>query len=124
MGRKESKFKISTEARDLLMKDTELSALVGERIYPCVAPEDTTDDYIIYFRDEYRIDDTKMGIYKQEATVAIVVISNDYDRSQDIAEKVFNVLQGRHGNTIYNLADSTEDYKDKKYYQFLIFKIT
>lgn len=118
-----TKFKISTDARAILMKDPDIQSKVAERIYPCVAPSDTTQDYIVYFRDAYGIDSTKMGIYSQVATVMFVVISSDYERSQEIAEAVFNALQGKHDGVSYNMDDSTEDYIDKKYFQFLLFKI-
>lgn len=124
MGRKDLKFKISTSARQILMHNEQVSTLVGSRIYPCVAPEDTDEDYIVYFRDAYGISDTKMGIYAQKADVVFTVISDDYERAQDIAEAVFNALNGQQGDTKYELKDSTEDYIDKKYTQILVFEIT
>ena len=128
MGRNNTKFNVSTLLRDRLLLNAALGEFVGQRIFPCVAPDGTNEDFIVYYRDEYGIDSTKMGIYSQKATVMMIVVSNKYSRSQHIAELVFETLQGTHNLGIYgemtiNLKDSTEDYIDKKYFQFLLFEI-
>ncbi|BEG98107.1 DUF3168 domain-containing protein [Bacteroides sedimenti] len=123
MALKSTKFRISSAARDILMADTTVRALIGSRIFPCVAPEDTDEDFILYYRDKYAVEQTKQGIYMQTATVMFAVVSNGYERSQEIAEAIFIALTESNTATRFELIDSTEDYSDKKYVQLLLFEI-
>lgn len=126
----DTKFLVCTEIRRLLLENTELSELVGNKIYPIIAPEGTTGDYIVYVRDQYSISRTKQGIYEQTCIVFISCISESYDTSQKLAEAVFNCLDGKYKITTENLVinsiemlDSTEDYADDVYIQTLEFSI-
>lgn len=124
MGAK-SKFRITNEIRAILLSNPKIVALIGNRIFPLVAPEGTTGDFIAYQRDEYSIDRTKMGIASQKCRVFINAVSEDYDRSQDLAVLIHETLEGIYTTpdmTIY-LEDSTEDYEDKKNIQILSFLI-
>lgn len=125
MGRAGSKISITNRVRNILLSSSEVRGYVGEKIFPLIAPEGTDGDFILYQRDQYRIDRTKMGICRQEAKVFINIVSANYDRSQQIAEAVFNCLDGEFGNpvTVIHLEDSTEDYTDGKYVQVLLFSI-
>lgn len=124
-GRSESKIKITREVRRILLDNVEIKALISEKIFPLYARENTNGDYILYTRDEYSIDYTKMGPLSQVCRIFINVISDDYDRGQDIAELVLSTLEGDHSNGLrIRLEDSTEDTTDKKYIQVLLFKIS
>jgi hypothetical protein len=121
----ESKFKITTKVRAALLAKSEISDIVGERIFPVVAPKNTKGDFIIYQRDEYSKDYTKQGIYEQSCRVYVNAISEDYDRSQELAYQINEALEGIHhdlGMDVY-LVDSTEDFEDNKYIQVLLFNI-
>jgi len=117
------KFGISTLLRNKLISDDTLNGLISNKVYPIVAPEGTEGNYVIYYRDRYSRDRTKVGIM-DTADVVFAVISDDYDTSQLIAETIDNVLDGYHSGigTVY-LKDSTEDLIDKKYTQILIYSI-
>ena len=120
----DSKFKITTTLRQILLADERLSKLIGSKIFPLIAPEDTEGDIVLYTRDEYSVINTKMGITTQVCKVYINVVSSDYDRGQDIAELIFGILQGDYSDGMkIQLVDSTEDYADKKYIQVLLFSI-
>ena len=121
----ESKFKITTKIRTALLAKSEISDMVGERVFPVVAPKDTIGDFIIYQRDEYSKDYTKMGISGQSCRVYVTAISDDYDRSQDLAYQINESLEGVHPdlNMEVKLVDSTEDFEDNKYIQVLLFDI-
>ena len=125
MGRAQSKFRVTTTIRNMLISSEDIKGYVGEKIFPLIAPEGTDGDFILYKRDQYRIDRTKMGICRQEAKVYINIVSSDYDRSQQIAESVFECLDGEWGNpaVVIHMEDSTEDYTDGKYIQILLFSI-
>ena len=121
----ESKFKITTKVRDALLAKSEISDMIDERIFPVVAPEKTKGDFIIYRRDEYSKDYTKMGVCEQSCRVYINAISEDYKRSQELAYQINEALEGKHidlGMDVY-LIDSTEDFGDNKYVQVLLFDI-
>ena len=121
----ESKFKVTTKVRKRLLDKAEITALVGTKIFPVVAPKDTEGDFIIYQRDEYSKDRTKMGIASQRCRVYVNAISEDYDRSQEIAYQINEGLEGKHLklNMDVKLIDSTEDFEDGKYIQVLLFEI-
>ena len=122
----ESKFKITTKVRAALLADPTISEMVaGVRVFPVVAPKDTPGDFIIYQRDEYSKDYTKMGISGQRCRVYVNAISDDYDRSQQMAYLINEALEGKHidNNMDIKLVDSTEDFEDSKYIQILLFDI-
>lgn len=120
----ENKFKVSTIIRNLLLQDENLNNLVSGNIFPLYAKENTKGDFILYKRDEYSIDYTKMGDSGHRCRIFVNVVSDDYDRSQDVAEKVYKVLHGDYSDGMkIRLIDSTEDTTDKKYIQVLLFSI-
>lgn len=119
-----SKFKITTALRHILLSDERFVNLVGDKVFPLFAPEGTEGDIVLYTRDEYSLDYSKMGITTQSCNVYINVVSSDYDRGQDIAELIFDILQGDFSDGMkIRMLDSTEDYADKKYIQVLLFSI-
>lgn len=130
-GKKNTKFGICKEVRKILLADETVHDLVGEKIYPIIAPEGTKGSFITYTRASYSTSSTKMGIYGQECEVGIACVSNSYDRSVEIAEAVFQALQGYHpiqkGDTVLNsleMSDSSEDFVDGDVYiQYLSFRI-
>ena len=116
-------FAITSTLRDLMLADSKIKTLVGSRIYPLLAPNGTEGDFIVYQRDGYAIDKTKMGIYLTQPMVYLNIVSEDYDRSQELAGLIFNCLVGKYDTMEISLEDSTEDITDKKYIQVLLFKI-
>ena len=100
-----------------------IAAIVGNRIYPGIAPEGTTGTFVVYERDSYEVLNSKMGIYLQEANIAYEVVSDTYDEGQTLAVLILENLQGRHNNLNFQVVDSAEYYTEKKYRQVLLFKI-
>lgn len=122
---KMNKLAITTEVRSILLTSKEISQMIGDKIFPIVAPDGTNGDFIIYQRDGYKQEYTKMGIARQIPIVFVNAISDDYDRSLQLASLIDETLSGRFSNPkmIIKLEDSTEDYADKKYFQILQFSI-
>lgn len=123
-----TKFKITTDIRKMLLNNTGLTAYVENRIYPIIAPENTTGDTILYYREQYSRGQNQMGPYGDTCQVMLIVISDNYDKSTEIVELINNIVEGTHkdssGNTYKcNLKDSTEDFEDQKYIQVLLFEI-
>lgn len=120
----ENKFKIASVIRDLLLQDDSVKELVANKIYPLYAPEKTVGDFVLFKRDEYSIDRIKMGVSGARCRIFVNAISEDYDRSQEIAERVYKALDGDYSDGMkIKLIDSTEDTIDKKYIQVLLFSI-
>ena len=121
----ESKFKITTKVRAALLDKAEIADMIGNQVFPVVAPKDTNGDFIVYQRDEYSKEYTKMGISEQQCRVYVNAISEDYDRSQELAYQINEGLEGFHPDLKMDvrLIDSTEDFEDGKYIQVLLFDI-
>lgn len=118
-----SKFKAGTLIRNILKSNLEILGMVGDNILPLVAPKSTAGDIIIYWRDKYSKEYSNMGVASQKCEVNVVAISDDYDRSQDLAELINDSLEGTHGDYRIRLSDSTEGFEDGKYIQVLVFSI-
>ena len=121
----ESKFKITTEIRGILLDEPKLTSIVGEKIFPIKAPKDTPGDFILYQRDEYSKEYNKMAITSQTCKVFVTAISEDYDKSQELAYQINECLEGVFDDPdmAIKLIDSTEDYEDGKFIQVLLFEI-
>lgn len=120
-----NKFKITTEVRGILMSDPEIQKKVDKKIFPLVADTDTEGDFIVYQRDGYKQEYTKMGVARQIPIVFVNAVSSDYDKSQELAGLIYEALEGSFTDpemTIH-LEDSTEAYEDGKYIQVLQFSI-
>lgn len=124
MGRADKKFKAIKEIFSLLSNDPTIQTFVGDKIYPLVAPQDVEGDFIALRRDGYRRQDTKMGVAIQQSVFYVFVISEDYDRSLDIADVVYDVLEGDHPRDLrIRMDDYTEEYVDQKFIQVLRFNL-
>lgn len=130
MGLADNKIKITTTVRQILLDDDTTMSYVGEKIFPVVAPKDTIGDFILYQRDGYSKERTNMGIASQKPMVYINVWSEDYDRSQEIASHLNDLLDNDFiaddnpdQSISIRLIDSSEDYEDNKYIQILLFEI-
>jgi hypothetical protein len=121
------KWDIGNFIRTLLLEDDEIRERVGNHIYPIVAAENTVGDFIVYSRQNYSKSIDKMGVYEDIAKEAVVVVSDNYDRSIELAELIDNALTGTHrsGECKFDimLDDSTETFDDNKYIQTLLFTI-
>lgn len=131
-GRNDTKFRICTPIRDLLLADNEVKAIVGDRIYPIIAPAGTQGSFITYARSQYSIHKTNMQIYQHDCYVLLCCVSHSYDESQDLAEKAYKALQGLYKyndkkgliiNSV-DLEDSYEDAAEDVFVQMLKLKIS
>lgn len=120
-----NKLAITTEVRGILLETEEITSLIGQKVFPVVAPMNTEGDFIIYQRDGNKQEYTKMGVARQIPTVFVNAVSDDYERSLQLASLIYEALEGSFSNpdmTIH-LEDSTEDYSDGKYFQVLQFSV-
>lgn len=119
-------FGITKEIRSILLNSGDITSIIGDKVFPLIAPENTNGDYIVYQRDGYKQDYTKMGVASQSPIVFVTAVSEDYDRSNQLAGIIYETLSGdfKDPDISISLEDSTEDFIDKKYIQVLDFIIT
>lgn len=117
-------FTVTNDVREILMRSEEIKQLIGTKIFPIIAPENTDGDFICYQRDGYKGVQSKFGLATQEPLVFVNVVSEDYDRSQQIASAVCDALEGIYEDLRITLEDSSEDYEDDKYIQIMLFSIS
>lgn len=108
----------------LLSASQTIQNLVGDKIYPLINTDETDGDFIAYQRAGYQRLDTNMAT-ASKATFFMTVVSTTYDRSLEIAEVVYNTLEGDHSqyDLRIKLVDYEEDYIDKKFVQILKFTL-
>lgn len=118
-------FKITAEIRSILLQNEEIKSIVGEKVFPIMAPEDTDGDFIVYQRDELKQEYTKMGVASQVSVLYLTAVSESYVRSNSLASLIYDTLSGdfRDPDMHIQLEDSTEDFIDKKFIQVLQFSI-
>lgn len=114
--------------REILLSFEEVVDLVGEHIYPCIAPEDTQGHFYVYNRTEYTRNYDKFGLTADKATIVLRAVSDDYDTSVTMAEYADAILSGEHTaddgiKITFRLVDSKEGFDDFKYYQDLFFAV-
>ena len=122
------KWFIGNTIRDILVEDLDVSEQVGEHIYPLVAPENTKGDFIVYLRQKYGRESVKQGIYEDMCEVAVIAISEDYDRACELASNIDAALTGTHTTedgcrVDILMKDSTETFEDNKYIETLVYSI-
>ena len=122
------KWAIGNDVRRILIADANVYELVGTKIFPLVAPENIDGEFIVYQRESYSKSSTQMGVYEDECTLALLAVSDNYDKSIMIASAIDNALTGVHrladGTRIQmNVVTSSEHFEDNKYIQKITFDI-
>ena len=119
----------------LLVSDTTVGSLVGENIFPLVAPEGTEFPYVVYScvsmttaRDKDRL------FYQQDVSEAVIVCTEDYTSGIEIATAIAQALQFEEKQVILGsgmtidimesgFSGKTEDYVQNTYVQGLMFNL-
>lgn len=122
-----TKWTIGNEVRDILISNDDIYAAVGEDIFPIVAPENVDDPFIVYYREKYHRQDSKIGYFEDECHIVLTIVSTDYDLGANIAGLVDSALSGPHtiGECKYDfqLYDASEGFEDLKYFQQLVYSV-
>lgn len=110
----------------ILSNDKDVVDKVQNKIYPLIADVDTTFPFIIYKRTGIEPADSKdRFIYSEDVYVDVVIASDKYNESIEIADLVRTaLLQGSYDDIKdINLTDADEDYIEDTFIQNLTFKI-
>nr|DAX30725.1 MAG TPA: hypothetical protein [Caudoviricetes sp.] len=131
------KWRSAQWVRSQLLQCQELTDLLGGKIFPILAPEDTAGDFIAVYRSAYGREYDKTGDAHSITTVTVLCICNDYDRSLQLCELVDAVLDGGRNDEVDKVfgassitgitatLDSSEEYfQDGKIVQSLTFAIS
>ena len=108
----------------LLSDSAELKKYVDNKIYPLIADDGVTYPFIIYYRTSIRNIVCKDGYYEDEVGFSILVVSNSYIESLEIANIVRSIFEkNKLTDTIYNckVEDIDEDYNNNAYIQEIDF---
>lgn len=120
------KFFVMDEVVELLAADETLRALVGDRMFPIIAPVSTKGDFLSYQR--LGVLDVKNTKTPCPALISyafvITAVSEDYSRGLQIAARVYELLVGAHGFGRIDFVDFDERVVDQKYLQTVEFSIT
>ena len=115
---------------NILSNDAKVIDSVGHKIYPLIADTGTTFPFIVYRRTSIEPSDSKdRFIYSEDTYVEVVIASDKYNESIEIADLVKDALQGKKGNysciNIYDIrmTNADEDYIEDTFIQNLTFNI-
>lgn len=120
-----AKFGVGTVLFKELSKVPEIVQIVGDKIFPVVAPKGTDGDFIVYLRDTYSKKRNNMG-NTEECKLFIVACSPRYDTSVELADLINTHCEGLEVEGSIRqmiLEDSGEDWESDTYMQILLFDI-
>ena len=110
----------------ILSNDADLVEKVENKIYPLIADVNTTFPFIVYRRNGIEPLNSKDRFTINSTTyISIVVASDKYDESIEIAERIIKALsKGTYqGIMDISLVDADEDYIDDTFIQTLTYNI-
>lgn len=125
----ETSLNIGKVIKDILYQDETLNNLVKNQVFPLIAEENTTFPFIVYRRNSIRKASTKDYVNDEIASVDVVVASDKYSQSVEIAERVRFVLErGEYEGENFSvdnitLSNASEQYMQNTYIQTLTFEI-
>lgn len=113
----------------LLSSNQQLVSMVDGNIFPLIAEINTTFPFIVYKRESVTPQYSKDYWTSDEVMINVMVASNDYVESIDIADLVRQSLDSKQGEYSgikirdIRLTQADEDFIDDTYIQYLTFKI-
>lgn len=108
---------------NLLINDTKLKELVGDKIYPLVAEESVTYPFVIFTKEEVNGVYSKDLLMYDSITISVAVAATSYFQTVEVAERVRAILENRRDSYFYNilLESVTEEFIDDAFVQNLQF---
>ena len=108
---------------NLLINDTKLKELVGDKIYPLVAEESVTYPFVIFTKEEVNGVYSKDLLMYDSITISVAVAATSYFQTVEVAERVRAILENRRDAYFYNilLESVTEEFIDDAFVQNLQF---
>lgn len=118
-------LKVGRLIYSLLNGDSDLTSLVGNKIYPIIVEKETTYPFIVYKRANIIPEYTKDYHLKDSVIMDIVCVSNNYSESVDVVSKVRKVLEDKKYEDIESITvkSADEDFIDNAYVQTISFNL-
>ena len=117
----------NTAIYSILNSNEEIKKVVGNNIYPVVAPLNTKNPYVVYKRQITTQNDNKDSRYSM-VSIELNIYSNNYQQSIQIAELCKNTLEDIYNKEVegykikYIVSTSIdEDYNEDYYSQTMYF---
>lgn len=115
------------KAINKLLSTDNIKSVVNNKVYPLIAPLNTNFPYIVFQRTSTPYN-TKDNVYQDSINIEIIVVSDNYDKSVELAELIRNELEGKRNINVegfristIKLVDSSESYSNDAYLQSLTF---
>lgn len=105
---------------NILSNDESVTDIVGAKIYPMVADVSTTFPFIVYRKASYTPTYTKDGITSKDGVFEIVIASDRYNQSVELADRVNNAFTAYRN---IRLNSNSEDYIENTFIQTLTYNI-
>ncbi len=125
----ETSLNIGKVIKDILYHDEALNTILKGQVFPLIAEEKTTFPFLAYRRNSIRKANTKDYINDEIASVEVVVASDKYAQSVEIAERVRFILEhgGYEGENFsvdnITLSNASEQFMQNTYIQTLTFEL-
>lgn len=125
-------IKIGKTIYKMLSGSTAVTAEVGNKIYPLIAPDTTTFPFIVFSRSGIDTQYCKDCVYEDRATITVIVVAEDYETAVDTANAVRQAIENKRYNDTENqieikgayLQGVTEYYQNDTHVQTLNFTVT
>lgn len=111
-------FKIGQEIRDIILSSSAVKEMVNVKVFPLIAPANTTFPFIIYRRNGYQPNNNKDG--KDEMVfMETTIVVDKYEDSVKIANNVADTLRTSRTENIdeINITNTFEEFTGDSYIQ-------
>lgn len=107
----------------LLISDSGLTEMVGDKIYPLVAEESVNYPFIIFTKETVEGNYNKDFLLYDTVTISVAIAANKYFQTVQIAERVRSILENYTDSYFLSIVldNVTEEYIEDAYVQQLQF---
>lgn len=108
---------ITKDLRTQLLKNTQLTDKIGNKIYPIVADDGTTFPFILIKKSGMTTNYSKCGAINDVVNATIEVVDNNYSRAVELSEEIRKTIERNKFNNISNVevVNVIEDYVSDSY---------
>ena len=120
-----SSISIIRQIRSILLNNSSLVSLVGNKIFPLVAEAETKNPFIVIKRNSLTVSYTKDFNINDDNLIILSIIADDYEKVVQIAEEVRNSLENYRDNFILEsrITNVSDNYNYDIYNIDISFKI-
>lgn len=108
---------ITKYIRTELLKNTQLTDKIGNKIFPIVADDGTTFPFILIKKSGMTTNYSKCGAINDVVNATIEVVDNNYSRAVELSEEIRKTIERNKFNNISNVevVNVIEDYVSDSY---------